>query len=178
MRPPRGVRCRQDTLFVAAFLAIAAVACAGGLSSDRVLSDAMAAEANQLARVLAAEPDSTAAGTLRVRLAFGTAADLDVYVTDPNHETAYFANTPTKLGARLLRDVLCDAPTPRVETVTLEDPLPGRYRVGVDYSRSCGDGRGPVSFVVYFDTNGRRETRRGSIKPGEFLAIVMEVDVE
>jgi len=163
---------------VAAFLAIAAVACAGGPSSDRVLSDALAAEANQLARALAAEPDSTAAATLRVRLAFGAAADLDVYVTDPNQETAYFANTPTNLGARLLRDVLCDAPAPRVETVTLEDPLPGRYRVGVDYPRSCGAERGAVSFVVYFDTNGRRETRRGSIKPGEFLAIVMEVDVE
>lgn len=178
MRPPRAMRCRQDTLFVAAFLAIAVMACAGGPSSDQASSDALAAEANRLARVLAAEPESTAAVALRVRLAFGSAADLDIYVTDPNQETAYFANTPTKLGARLLRDVLCGAPTPRIETVTLEDPLPGRYRVGVDYPRSCGDERGAVSFVVYFDTNGRRETRRGSIKPGEFLAIVMEVDVE
>ena len=172
------MRCGQDTLFVAAFLAVVLVACAGGGSSDRALRDALAAEANELARALAAELDSPDPGTLRVRLAFGAAADLDVYVTDPNHETAYFANTPTKLGAQLAQDVLCDAPAPRVETITLEDPLPGRYRVGVDYPQACGDDRGPVSFVVYFDTNGRRESRRGSIKPGEFLGIVMEADVE
>ncbi len=142
------------------------------------MRDVLAAEANELERALAAEPDSSVARTLRVRLAFGAAADLDVYVTDPNHETAYFANTPTKLGARLAQDVLCDTPLPRVETITLEDPLPGRYRVGVDYPRACGDDRGPVSYVVYLDTNGRRESRRGSIEPGEFHAIVLEADVE
>ncbi|MFP8880558.1 MAG: hypothetical protein VCE43_14535 [Myxococcota bacterium] len=163
---------------MAAFLAVALIACAGGAGSHRAQREALAAEANELARALAAAPDSSAAGALRVRLAFGAAADLDVYLTDPNHETAYFANTPTKLGAQLARDVLCDAPAPRIETITLEDPIPGRYRVGVDYPQACGDDRGPVSFVVYFDTNGRRESRRGSIKPGEFLGIVMEADVE
>ncbi len=143
-----------------------------------MLRDALASEANALATALAAESSVSPPHSLRVRLAFGAAADLDLYVTDPLHETAYFANTPTKQGAKLASDVLCDAPVPRIETVTLEDPLPGRYRVGVDYPRPCGDDRGPVSYVVYFDTQGRRETRRGSIAPGEFLAIVMEADVE
>lgn len=142
------------------------------------MRDLLAAEANELELALAAKPDPSTPGTLRVRLAFGAAADLDVYVTDPNHETAYFANTPTKLGAQLAEDVLCAAPAPRVETITLEDPIPGRYRVGVDYPRACSDDRGPVSYVVYFDWNGRREARRGSIEPGEFLAIVLEADVE
>jgi len=153
------------------------VACAGGSGSDRDLRDALAAEANELAKALTADANVPSPGSLRVRLAFGAAADLDLYVTDPNQETAYFANSPTRQGAKLVRDVLCGDPLPRIETIALDDPIPGRYRVGIDYPRACGDAPGAVSFVVSFDTPTRRESRRGSIQPGEFLAIVMEVDV-
>jgi hypothetical protein len=161
-----------------AFLAFGLVGCAGGSRSDRALRDALAAEANDLELALAAQPNAGSTAAVRIRLAFGAAADLDIYVTDPNHETAYFANTPTKQGAQLTQDVLCGAPAPRVETVTIVDPIPGLYRVGVDFPRTCGDERGPVSYVVFFDANGRREVRRGSIEPGEFLAIVLEAEVE
>lgn len=167
----------QHTRIAAIFLVLAVCGCTG-VSGDAGLRDALAAEANDLARALSAGGSEAAADALRVRLGFGDRADLDLYVTDPTQETAYFANSPTRLGARLERDVRCESPAPRIETLTLADPLPGRYRVGVDYPQPCGDDRGPVAFVVYFDANGRRATRRGSIAPGQFLAIALEVDVE
>jgi hypothetical protein len=165
-------------VFVTAFLVVMFAACAGDSGDQKSLRDALAAESNDLARVLVATPGTPTDGILRVRLAFGAAADLDIYVTDPNHETAYFANSPTKQGAQLAEDVLCDSPLPHIETVTLEDPIPGRYRVGVDYPRACAGDGGPVSYVVTFDAKGRRESRRGSIEPGEFLAIVLETEVD
>ena len=82
-------------------------------------------------------PRAAPAGALRVELAFGQDADLDLYVTDPLQETVYFANTPSQQGGVLLDDRRCDSPPPRIETVVFEHPPPGRYRVGVDYPRRC-----------------------------------------
>jgi hypothetical protein len=177
-QPPGLVKHRQDTHIGAIFLAVALLGCAGSSAGDRAAREALAAEANELAAALAAEAVAPEADLLRVRLAFGSRADLDLYVTDPAQETAYFANSPTKLGAELAEDVRCGAPAPRIETIALASPPPGRYRVGVDYPEACSRDRGPVAFVVYLEAGGRRMSRRGSIAPGEFLAIVMEVDVE
>jgi hypothetical protein len=151
--------------------------CAGPNGPGRSSRDALAAEANALTDALTAAPP-VAADTLRVRLAFGARADLDLYVTDPTQETAYFANSPTKLGGVLEEDLRCEAPAPRVETLRLTPAAAGRYRVGVDYPEACGDDRGAVAFVVFLERGPRREERRGSIRPGEFLAIVLEADLE
>ena len=55
-------------------------------------------------------------GGLRVELVFSDDADLDLYVTGPDLETVYFANTPTRAGGALERDLRCDGePGTRVE---------------------------------------------------------------
>ena len=117
-------------------------------------------------------------GEVRVRLVFGEAADLDLYVTDPAQETVYFANSPSRGGGRLSHDVRCGEPPPRVETVVFETARPGRYRVGVDFPPvTCDDAQNPTSFVVVFESYGQSREQRLSIRPGEFLPVVLEVDV-
>ena len=135
-------------------------------------------EANALAAALAEEGAAPGSGTVRVRLAFGDAADLDVYVTGPKHETVYFANTPARSGGELDRDLRCKAPAPRIETVLFQPAEPGLYRVGVDFPERCDDQREPVSFVVYLETADAREEKRGAIAPGHFLPIVIAVELE
>ncbi|HXK26557.1 MAG TPA: hypothetical protein VMS55_28095, partial [Myxococcota bacterium] len=70
----------------------------------------------------------TQAGALVVELSFGAEADLDLYVTGPDQETAYFANTPVRSGGALERDRRCGDAAPRVERVLWPAPPPGRYR--------------------------------------------------
>jgi hypothetical protein len=119
-----------------------------------------------------------AAGELRVRLAFGAAADLDLYVTDPLQETVYFANTPSRFtGGRLDDDRRCAAPPPRIETVTFEQAPPGRYRVGVDHARACGRAR-EAAFRVIVEGPGLREEAHGEVSLGTFLPRVLEVRLE
>lgn len=115
-------------------------------------------------------------GALRVRLAFGARADLDLYVTDPAAETVYFANTPAQSGGRLERDLRCDAPAPRIERVAFRPAPPGRYRVGVDYPRACGDAA-PTPFIVAVEYGSVQREQRGTAQPGRFDPIVLEFEL-
>jgi hypothetical protein len=117
------------------------------------------------------------AGALEVTLSFGEAADLDRYVSDPQQETVYFGNTPTRSGGSPEADRLCKSPTPRVETVRFERPLPGRYRVDVDYPERCRAAREPIPFLVVIEADGLRHERRSQIALGRFLPVVVEFDV-
>jgi hypothetical protein len=114
---------------------------------------------------------------LRVRLAFGAGADLDLFVSDPWAEAVYFANSPSASGGALEEDRRCEHPAPRFEIVRFEQPPPGRYRVGVDYAEACGKAR-PAPFVVELSYGAHRELRRGTLEPGRFEVIVMEFDLE
>jgi hypothetical protein len=125
----------------------------------------------------APDPGPLPAGALRVRLVFGTAADLDLYVTDPHQETVYFANTPSISGGTLSSDVRCDAPAPRVETVLFTAPLAGTYRVGVDHPERCGVARGEVPFRVEIEVGSLRRTLRGEIPWGHFRAQLIDFEV-
>lgn len=139
----------------------------------------LAHDANVLAAGLAqADAPALEPGELRVRLVFGESADLDLYVTDPRQETVYFANNPTRSGGSLEADVRCEAPPPRVETVTFRSALPGRYRVGVDFPERCGK-RAPAraAYVVTLEHAGVRREQRGVIGLREFRPIVIEADV-
>jgi hypothetical protein len=153
-------------------LAALCAACATGGPDPALLI----AEQNRLESTLSAAA-APAPGALRVRLAFGSEADLDLYVTDPAYETVYFANTPARSGGRLERDLRCDAPQPRVETVAFEQAPAGRYRVGVDFPERCDGGDDPVAFVVVVESGERRELRRRTIAPGHFVPIVLELDL-
>ena len=159
--------------------AISLSACAGSGGPSQAEREARAAEANALAAQLAALPlPPPDPGEIRVRLVFGEAADLDLYVTDPLQETVYFANSPSRSGGRLERDVRCGEPLPRIETIEFAAAAPGRYGVGVDFPPEvCSEVKGAVGFVVVFESHGERQEKRLSIRPGEFLPIVLEVDL-
>jgi len=125
-----------------------ALGCAAptGDASDAKLS----LQADTLEAELRAQPlRPLGPNELRVRLAFGLEADLDLFLTDPSHESVYFANKTSRTGGTLSQDIRCDAPAPRIEAVTLKRPLPGRYRVGVDFPQRCDQsGRRAVLVVA------------------------------
>jgi len=150
-------------------------------------SDFDAAQRARLADLRAALAEPAPPGLSRgllVRLAFDDAADLDLFVTDPVHESVYFANSPTRSGGSLIDDRRCDDPSPRVEAVHYPSPTAGRYRVGVDFHRRCPES--PLSneegkqglYVVRVDQGGRVLERMGMATPGHFEVIVIEFDVE
>ena len=87
----------------------------------------------------------------------------------------HFANVSSREGGQLEGDRRCSDAAPRIETVVFPAPARGRYRVGVDYPKACAD-RDTVAFVVYLETEGRREERRRSVQVGEFIPIVLEVE--
>lgn len=127
------------------------------------------------AQLEAAAP--AAAGEVRVQLAFGAGADLDLYVTGPLQETVYYANTPSAIGGELGEDKRCGHPEPRVETTRFPAHLPGRYRVGVDYAHGCGQ-RAPVPFALLIDADGKRVPLRGLAAYQVFEPIVLEFEVK
>lgn len=133
-------------------------------------------EARELeARLAALAPGSR--GQLRVHLAFGPEADLDLYVTDPLEETVYYANTPSRIGGELLEDRRCEHAGPRIESARL--PLaPGRYRVGVDYPHACGETRAPVPFALLVETPAGRQQIRGLAAHQVFEPVVFEFELD
>ena len=110
-------------------------------------------------------------GALRVRMAFGAGADLDLYVTDldpRSNETVYFAKHATRSGGRLLRDARCSDEAPRIDAAQFEMPHTAGLRIGVDYHSSCGAEPRAEPFVVEIAHGDRREQRRGVARPGHF----------
>ena len=116
-------------------------------------------------------------GQLRVHLAFGAEADLDLYVTGPLQETVYYANTPSRIGGELLDDRRCEHAGPRIESARF--PLaPGRYRVGVDYPHACGETRAPVPFALLVETPAGRQQIRGLAVHQVFEPVVFEFELD
>ncbi|HEB90453.1 MAG TPA: hypothetical protein ENI85_12850 [Deltaproteobacteria bacterium] len=140
-------------------------------------------------------------GDLVVRLAYGPEADLDLFVTDPDQEAVYFANSPSRSGGRLVADRRCGDPAPRIEVVHYPRPIGGRYRVGVDFHRRCEgpsspsgreadqeavpgaeplepDPESPGLYVIRVQFGGRVLEHVGRARPGEFDAIALEFEVD
>jgi hypothetical protein len=135
-------------------------------------------DAAALAARLATPPPRGSPRAIVVRLAFATEVDLDLYVTDPLEETVYFANTPSRIGGRLLRDWRCDGAGPRIETVVIDPAPPGRYRIGVDFPERCDGSGDDAAFALRVDGSegtGGTLTRSGRISPGVFEPIVVEI---
>ena len=130
--------------------------------------------ADALAARLESLPD---ANGVVVRLAFGPEADLDLYVTGPLEETVYYANTPSRIGGELVEDQRCEHPGTRIEEARFP-AVPGRYRVGVDYSRACGETRVPAPFAVRVDTPAGRESHRAIATYQMFEPVVLEFEVK
>lgn len=115
---------------------------------------------------------------LVVRLAFGPEADLDLYVTDPRLETVYFANHKAKSGGQISADRRCGGKTLQSEYVRFDAPIPGRYRVGIDYPESCDGTKGPVAHALSVVYNGKRLEVQGSVSLQQFEVIVLEFDID
>ncbi len=154
----------------------AASGCGSAEESASQASRLLTAQAAELAAELEEHGDVDKSD-LVVRLAFGSEADLDLYVTDPLLETVYFANRKARSGGRITADLRCDAPAPRVEELRFEAPLPGRYRVGIDHPARCDDGVEPVAYAVSVRGPGLRRGAQGSIAVEEFLLVALEFDV-
>jgi hypothetical protein len=104
---------------------------------------------------------------LAVMLSWTDAADLDLYVTDPNGQTVYFAHPRSDSGGTLIADARCKDATygERHEGVFWTDPPSGRYRIGVDFIEPCVAGVRAATFEVTVEVDGRREKRqRGSVR--------------
>ena len=79
-----------------------------------------------------------------------------------------FGNSPTLRGGTLERDVRCDDPAPRIETVVFRAPPAGAYRVGVDFPARCRRTAGRVSYALVVRADGLRQEQRGQIDFGRF----------
>jgi hypothetical protein len=153
---------------------------------DSAFDAGQRARLDRLREAFADPVASEFASGLLVRLAFEDVADLDLFVTDPALESVYFAYTPARSGGVLVDDRACGDPAPRVEIVHFADPLPGRYRVGVDFHRRCeakpsstrtAGVAGEGLYRVRVDEGGRVLEREGLLTPGLFEVIVLEFEV-
>jgi hypothetical protein len=123
------------------------------------------------------------AGPVRVSLLWSEAVDLDLYVTDPAHETLYFANNPSGSGGRLERDVACKDARLAGKAAVLSEAagwtarLPGHYRVGVDFPEVCDSKLSAVSFRVLAEVDGKRIERTGTLQAVVFEPVVLEFDL-
>lgn len=126
---------------------------------------------------IAARDDPPARGGLVVELHFGADADLDLYVSDPNEETAYFANTPVRSGGEYPHDLRCDADATRVEVVRWEVPPRGRYRVGVDFPERCDAGTSTARYRVRVAGPAGVQELEGEALFGRFDARVLDFEI-
>jgi hypothetical protein len=114
---------------------------------------------------------SAGTGDIQVTLTWQAHIDLDLWVTDPDGETVYWANDLTASGGSLDRDNRCaNMEVGRSENIfwSAGDALPGEYVVEVDYWGEC-DQDGPVdwSVGVFIQSEGTWRTYTGTISEGE-----------
>lgn len=115
--------------------------------------------------------------TVEIQLLFGAEADLDLFVTDPDYEEVYFANSPSRLGGELDADRRCEDPAPRTETVRFDPAPAGRYRVTVDFPRRCQAGVERVPYRVVVDVGSERQEVEDVLDFGTTEHVVLEFDV-
>lgn len=83
-------------------------------------------------------------GNIQITLAWGTGADLDMYVTDPHGHTISYQNRQSPSGGVLDHDArgACNRGQPNntIENVYWNSPRPpsGQYRIEVHYWGDCG----------------------------------------
>ena len=167
-------------LFSLAVVVLCAVGCSNPEAAHKELQlrlENRSEKLNVLLNEVNAQASKRETGLL-VQLAFGAEADLDLYVTDPLLETVYFANHKSKSGGQISDDVRCDAQPFRIEEVWFDAPMPGRYRVGVDYPEQCDSNEEPAAYVISVLRDGKREEVSGSVSLRQFEVVVLEFDLE
>jgi uncharacterized protein YfaP (DUF2135 family) len=128
-------------------------------------------------------PAAPIAEGLRVTLSWSEPVDLDLYVTDPSQETAYFARDRSVSGGVLRGDVACgdlarkEPGAAALEQAEWATPPAGRYRVGVDFSDDCGSTLGEAQYRLVMEVAGRRDERVGTVRRTIFEPVALEFDV-
>ncbi len=109
-------------------------------------------------------------------LVWSAPGDLDLYVTEPNRETAYYAMPRTRSGGAYAGDARCaDAERDGgEERVHWTHPPPGRYRVGVDLPEVCRGRAQEVPYRIVVERDGRVDTVAGRAHLAEREPNVME----
>jgi hypothetical protein len=128
-------------------------------------------------------PGAEARG-LEVTLVWAAPVDLDLYVTNPEQETVYFANRRSASGGALVEDVPCppagkEAPTSGEvrETIRWEEPPAGRYRAGIDYIDRCGGEIVEVGYRLVVEAPAIRRETTGTVRLSRFLYQALEFDL-
>jgi hypothetical protein len=138
------------------------------------LSALACASATPIEKIATPETVEFAHEDVRVRLVFGSEADLDLIVTDPNHEELYFANTQSRLGGIFDGDARCETPSPRVETASFTPAPIGRYRVSVDFMLRCKPGIDSAPYRLIVEANGEEQTIEGVAAFGEMQHVAYQ----
>ncbi len=149
--------------------------CAEPQSEIEAQKAALTEQARELGSAFRAT--DTESGALSVQLAFESNADLDLYVTGPLLETVYFANHNSKSGGSIDEDVRCDTEGERLEEIRFENPLPGRYRVGVDFPEGCEEGILMAPYAVQVLHNGESQQVFGTVDLQRFEVVVLEFEL-
>ena len=76
-----------------------------------------------------------------------------------------------------MKDLRCPAAGPRIEVVTFFDARPGRYRIGVDYARSCRLRRRTVPYRVEAVAGESDWRAEGEIAPAAFENLALEFEL-
>lgn len=97
-------------------------------------------------------------GQIQITLAWGTGADIDLYVTDPYGETVSYQHTQSSSGGVLDRDArgACLPGGYTIENVFWSTPQPpsGTYQVELHYYGSC-NAAGPTPTQVSISVGGQ-----------------------
>jgi hypothetical protein len=151
-----------------------------GCGSDDSGDPARLSELNESAASLSEELNTYSADEpvgLKVVLSFRSDVDLDLYVTGPLAETVYFANHTSKSGGEISRDVRCDSEDPRIEEVVFNSPIPGRYRVGVDFPARCSGDPAAAAYAVLVKHPGEELRKTGVVQLEQFDVAVLEFEI-
>lgn len=97
-------------------------------------------------------------GQIQITLAWGTGADIDLYVTDPTGQTISYQNRQSSSGGILDHDArgACTNSTDTIENVYWSTPQPprGTYQVEVHYWGNCNVA-GPTPTQVSISVGGQ-----------------------
>jgi uncharacterized protein YfaP (DUF2135 family) len=153
------------------------VGCGGSEADESESLRRLAAEGEALGGQLSGA-QGVPSEALIVQLMFDSDVDLDLYVTDPMLETVYFANHKSKAGGEISGDVRCDTEGDRLEMVSFPAPVPGRYRVGVDFPARCAGESGPAAFAVRVQHPNGELSKTGAVYFEQFEVAVLEFEIE
>ncbi len=102
-------------------------------------------------------------GQIQITLAWGSGADLDLYVTDPAGETIFYNHTESASGGVLDHDARGNCRTDQSDNMVenvfwqQENPTSGTYTVEVHFwkgSNGCSAGAGPTDAILSIAVGG------------------------